>query len=348
MKIMEYKMKKFFLENDEFIILMSHNQYRTQDSGDNYHVYDVGERTALREVGIKTSHEQPAWNILNPQKDVYDFDYLNKIIDINRQAGMKSLIQISGWRNPAWMPDEWFCKTKDGNIERECLSFWNEKAEKYSDDYYKLMIQAYKDYDDVRFFFGEFQGGEGALRPTWCIYDNSALQNYKEWYGNDAEPNPNNPETIYWLGESIKKHFVMKAKIFYDAYGEIWNCQQKLMDNWSKAFGNFVQFDTLRFFKVIWPDIKIYLLQYTYFDGSHGQDNVEFVDRIKNELGAEVIVEAMFASGLPTTAPRSIAKGFRGQILHPTMQSFSGEGLNQTILQNIKNAQTQWMESRGL
>jgi len=337
-----------FLENDEFIILMSHNKYRTEDRGDNYHVYDVGERLLLMEAGIKTSHEQPAWNILEPAKREYNSIYLDDIIRTNQEAGMKSLIQISGWRNPSWMPNEWFCKTKDGNIERECLSFWNKEAEEYSDKFYRTMIDAYINEKDVRFFFGEFQGGEGALRPTWCIYDADAIQDYKRMYGSNAMPIPDHPETLYWLGKSIMEHYIRKARIFYEAYGEIWNCQQKLMDNWSRAFGNFVQFDTLQAFKQLWPDIKIYLLQYTYFDGSHGQDNVEFVDRIKNELGAEVIVEAMFASGLPTTAPRSIAKGFRGQILHPTMQSFSGEGLNQTILQNIKNAQTQWMESRGL
>ena len=337
-----------FLENDEFIIFMAHNSTRVQDSGDSYHVHSVGERIAMREVGIKTSHEQPAWNTIEPSKDNYNSDYLDGIILTNREAGMKSLIQLTGWRNPAWMPDDWFCKTKEGKVERECLSFWNEEAQQYSDDFYKLMINSYKRDKDIMFFFGEYQGGEGALAPTWCIYDNAALEDYKKVYGNDAVPVPDSPETLLWLGDSIIKHYIRKAKIFYDAYKEIWNAQQYLMDTWTRAFGNFVQSDTLIEFRNLWPDITIMLLQYTYFDSSHKADNEQFVDMLRNETGCEVIAEALFAKGLPTTAPRAIAKGFRGQILHPTMGSFSNEGLTAQILDNIKIANRMWLDSRGL
>ena len=337
-----------FLENDEFIILMSHNHYRTSDSGDPYHIHSVSERTMMREAGIKTSHEQPAWSIIEPQKGTYIHNYLDDIIAGNRLAGMKSLVQISGWRNPSWMPDDWFCKTKEGKVERECLSFWNEEAQEYSDEFYKMMITAYKGDKDVMFFFGEYQGGEGALPPTWCVYDDYAVQDFKTWYGTSAMPIPDHPDTLQWLGESITDHYLRKAKLFYDAYGEIWNAQQYLMDTWSKAFGNFVQYETLVAFRDLFPDIKIYLLQYTYFDSSHDANNEIFVDKIKNELGAEVIAEALFANGLPTTAPKAIAKGFRGQILHPTVGSFTGEPINNQILENIKNANKLWLEGRGL
>ena len=336
-----------FLENDEFIILMSHNLTRTQDTGDTYHVHSIGERALMREAGIKTSHEQPAWNIIEPSKGNYNPEYLDTIINTNREAGMKSLVQISGWRNPNWMPDDWFCKTKDGNIERECLSFWNVEAQLYSDDFYKLMINSYKHQKDVMFFFGEFQGGEGALRPTWCIYDPCAVHDYKLLYGNNAVPDPNSKDTIEWLGVSIIDHYVRKARIFYEAYGEVWNCQQYLMDTWSKAFGNFVQLPTLQEFRKLWSDAEIMLLQYTYFDGSHDAKCIEFVDKLVELTGCKVIVEALFSSGLPNTAPRAIAKGFRGQILHPTMSSFSGEPINQQILENIKIANKMWLDSRG-
>jgi hypothetical protein len=198
------------------------------------------------------------------------------------------------------------------------------------------------------FFFGEYQGGEGAFAPTWCIYDNAAIQDYKNMYGTSAMPSPTNPETLDWLGDSIIRHFVRKAKIFYDAYGEVWNAQQYLMDSWTKAFGNFVQLETLQEFRNLWPDINIILLQYTYFDPSHNAKCIEFVDLLREKTNCEVIVEAMFASGLPQTAPKAIAKGFRGQILHPTGSSFSGEPINSSILENIRNANKLWLESKGL
>ena len=335
-----------FLKDDEFIIFMAHNAQRTSDSGDTYRVHTLEERSRMREAGIQTAHEQPAWNILEPSRGSYNFAYLDNIISLNREAGMKSLVQIAGWRIPTWIPHEWKAKRKDGVVETEVLSMWNDEAQEYSDAFYERMINEYKNQKDVMFFFGEYQGGEGAYPPTWCLYDDAALENYKRIYGASAEPKPGDPETLGWFGGMIVDHFIRKAYYFHTAYNEIWNEQQYLMDTWTKAFGNFRQADTLELFHRVWPESNIVLLQYTYFDSSHNDACKEFVDKLVKASECEVIVEAMFYSGLPTTTPQAIAKGFRGQILHPTKESFSGEALCDEAINNIKNSHKMWMESR--
>lgn len=337
-----------FFVDDEFLLLMNHNLYRVHSNGkDPYHTLTTGEKERLNKVGIQTAHEQPAWHTLEPECGHYNFGYLDEIIKSNRDAGMKSLIQLSGWMVPKWMPNEWFAKTKEGKVEREALSFWNEEAQAYSDNFYRFLRDRYASYKDVQFFFGEWQGGEGAYPPTWCLYDAPAIEDYKKIYGNSAIPDPNTSETMNWYGNKIIEHFVRKAEILYPPYKEIWNAQQYLMDTWSKAFGNFVQHEILVKHREMHPDGCIVLLQYTYFDSSHDENNVKYVDRLREISGCEVIAEAMFCNGLPITTPKSIAKGFRGQIVHPAAGGFDNGLLEDWMVDRIRDSHNLWMESKN-
>jgi hypothetical protein len=293
----------------------------------------------LREAGIQTSSEQPSWNSIEPSKGNYNFDYMDRLIHINREAGMKTLFHISGWRNPDWMPVEWLSKTKDNRYDRELLSFWNEEAQEYSDNFYRLLYEKYND-PDIAFVFAEWQGGEGAMPPNLCFYDNFALENYKNVYGTDAKPELGKPETMEWLGNKIIEHFVRKTEILYPRYKEMWNMQQYLMDTWTKAFGNFVQTDILRRYHELHPDGLVVLLQYTYYDSSHDDNNVRYVDMLQSISNAEVIVEAMFSKGLPITTPKAVAKGFRGQIIHPARDP--GSHLEDYEVENIRNSHNLW------
>ena len=337
-----------FLKDDEFIILMAHNDKRTQDRGDTYHVHTLEERVRMRQAGIQTAHEQPAWNAIEPSRGSYDFGYLDNIINLNRQAGMKSLIQIAGWRIPNWIPDSWRPWDQNGNVHKDILSLWNEEAQQYADNFYDLLIDKYQSYDDVQFFHGEYQGGEGAYPPDWCFFDPEALIDFKMLFGSDAIPEPNHPDTLEWYGSKVIEHFVRRAEPFYKAYGEVYNAQQFLMDTWTKGFGNFVQDKILNVFRTLWPKTNIVLMQYTYFDPTHKEDNAQFVKKLMDETKCEVIAEALFADGLRWTTGAAISKGFRGQILHPTIGSFSGGGLTDEIVGIIKNSHEEWMRSRNL
>jgi len=336
-----------FLNETEFLLLMTHHTTRiSDDDSDGEYAMTVGDKLRLREVGIRTAHEQPAWQTIEPSKGNYNFGYLDKVISDNREAGLKSLLYVSGWRVPKWIPNEWRAKTANGVYENEMLSMWNEEAQQHSDNYYQMLYDKYAD-PDILWIFGEYQGGEGAYPPTWCLYDDAAIADYKSKYGSDAMPDPHRKETMDWFGNKIIDHFVRKSSILQPRYKEVWNMQQHLMDTWTKAFGNFVQVDIMKKYRELWPDGNIVLLQATYYDDSHKADNVIHVDMLGEVTGCETIVEAMFCKGLPTTTPKAIAQGFRGQLVRPAFEEGSKK-LEDWMIENIKTSHRLWSESRGL
>ena len=339
-----------FMDDDEFLLVMAHCEDRSPEYADYSYILTRQDRQRLYDIGIRTIHEQPSWNKIEPSKGNYDFDYLDEIIQRNRDVGIKSLIQIHGWRIPDWMPDEWMVKQKSGEIGYagiRVLSMWNEEAQKYSDAYYKMLDDRYLSDPDVMFFFGEWQGGEGAYPPGWCLYDEDAIQDYKKVYGTSAEPIPDNPDTLDWFGKKVIQHFIKKGKLLYPKYHEVWNAQQYLMDTWTKSFGNFVQYDIYKAYRDLWADGSIVCCQCTYYDSSHKQDNVEFVDKLRFTTGCEVIVEAMHCAGLPTTTPKAIAQDFRGQIVFPAYED-NAKNLPEWHINNMKVSNELWRRSKGL
>lgn len=328
-----------FMEEEEWLLLMTHCPNRSINT-EHIYVLTIPDRQRLRAVGIKTSHEQPPWWSIEPSRGNYDFSCIEDILHKNREADMKTLFYVCGWALPAWIPNEWRARQKNGTYERETLSLWNEEAQKYSDKHYKMLYEKYSD-PDTLWVFGEFQGGEGAYPPSWCLYDDAAIQDYKKVYGTSTMPEPNNPNTMEWFGKKVIKHFVRKSKILYPRYKEVWNMQQYLMDTWTKAYGNFVHLDILKEYRRLWPKGSIVLLQATYYDDSHKQDNVDFVDMLRATVGCEVIVEAMFCKGLPMTTPRAIAQGFRGQIVMPAYEDGATK-LEDWMVNNIKVSNELW------
>lgn len=310
-------------------------------------ILDVSQRERLRNVGIQTAHEQPAWCMLEPAQGQYNWAYLDNIIKRNRDAGMKSLIQLPGWRIPFWFPNEWRAKRENGMFESEQHSLWSDEAQNYVDNYCQLVINRYDSYADISFFLGEFQGGEAPYPPTSCFFDESALQDYHSRFGNDTNPNITDSNTVQWFSNKIIETHLRRAKIFYPKHKELWDCKQELMDRWSKAYGNYAQPDILEAYKREYPDANIVLLQYTYFDEAHTALEHAWVDMLVNSFKCEVIAEAMFCGGLPKTTPAAIAKGFRGQIVQPA-NAVGGEEFLPWMVDNIKNSHQQWLASRGL
>jgi hypothetical protein len=335
--------------DDEFLLLMAHCPGRSEGT-DNIYILTIPDRQRLRAIGLKTVHEQPPWWSMEPSKGDYDFTVLDDIIYKNRAADMKSLLYVCGWTFPSWMPNEWFPRNKNGTYDRHVLSLWNEEAQQYSDKHYKMLYNKYSD-PDIMWVFGEFQGGEGAYPPTWALYDDAAIQDYKKTYGTSAMPEPLNPDTMDWFGKKIIQHFVRKSKILYPRYKEVWNMQQYLMNTdtqfGTKAFGNFVHLDILKKYRKLWPDGSIVLLQATYYDSSHGPDNVVFVDMLRTTINCEVIVEAMFCAGLPMTTPKAISQGFRGQVVMPAFEG-GATHLEEWMVNNIRVSNEQWRRSKGL
>ena len=332
-----------FMDDLEFLLLMCHCPNRSINT-EHIYVLTIQDRKRLREVGIKTAHEQPPWWSIEPSKGNYDFSCIDDILHKNREADMKTLFYVAGWALPSWMPNEWRAKTIEGNYEKEQLSMWNEEAQQYSDKHFQMLYDKYSD-PDILWIFGDYQGGEGAYPPTWCLYDAAAVDDYRKTFGTSAMPEPLHPDTMKWFGDKIIQHFVRKSSILYPRYCEVWNMQQYLMDTWTKAFGNFVHLDILKEYRRLWPDGNIVLLQATYYDSAHKADNVVFVDMLRDTVNCEVIVEAMFCKGLPTTTPKAIAQGFRGQLVMPAFEE-GATRLEDWMVNNIKVSHDLWTKSR--
>lgn len=346
-----------FMADDDFLLLMCHNETRTHDTnkrnyqnfgyGVQQYVLTVQDRKRLYDAGMRTAHEQPAWQTIEPSKGEYNFDYLDMLINRNREAGLKTLMQIHGWRIPYWMPNEWKAKREDGTIESEVLSLWNEEAQAHGDKLFLTLDEHYWNDKDVAFFLGEWWGGEGVYPRTWCMYDDAAIDDYQRTFGLLAFPTPDTPEMLYWFGKKAMEHFIHRADLIHLKFNEVWNMQQYVMDKESKAYGNFIQIDLYNAYRKLWPDGCIVSCQCTYFDKIHGQDNVLFVDFLKETTKCEVIVEAHYCSGLPKTTPIAIAKGFRGQLVRPAYEN-AATYLKDSHVANIKASNELWRRSRGL
>lgn len=340
-----------FMDDTDFLLLMAHNETRTDDfNKKNYknfgykaqqYVLTVQDRKRLYDVGMRTAHEQPAWQSIEPSKGEYNFDYLDMLINRNREAGLKSLMQIHGWRIPYWMPDEWKAKTEDGIIEEEVLSLWNKEAQEHGDKLYKTLDEHYWNDKDVAFFFGEWWGGEYVYPDTWCVYDDAAIDDYIRIFGTSAWPEPDTPEMLYWFGKKATEHFIHRAELLYPKFHEVWNMQQFVVDKYSKAYGNFIQLDLYRAYRKLWPDGCIVSCQCSYFDELHTKDSLLFIDFLKELTKCEVIVEAHYCAGLPKTTPVAIAKGFRGQLVRPAYEN-GATFLKDSHVENIKNSYNLW------
>ena len=101
---------------DEFMLVMAHCHDRCPEYPDYSYILTMTGRKKLYDAGIRTIHEQPSWNMIEPSKGNYNFDYLDEIIKEIEMWELKSLLQIHGWRIPEWIPNEWRAKTKDGDL----------------------------------------------------------------------------------------------------------------------------------------------------------------------------------------------------------------------------------------
>lgn len=337
-----------FMVSDEFLILQNPGAYWKPQPP---YFPTLENKATLREAGIQTSLEHLDWSIIEPEQGEYDFSSVEEKLEVNREAGIKTLFPVPGELAPAWMPNEWMLQEDSGNAEMRGdavdyrnISFWNEEAQAYLDGYLADLVLEYHA-SDVLFIHAENQGGEGILPcGQHMYYDPAAIEQYKEWYGTDAYPNIETQDTLEWLQEAAIRR-VLRIYDIINKHDEVWNQQQKLMDEWSKSTINYAQKDILRSYAQYFPDSDMTLLQYTYFDDAHTEYHRMYVDSIKKEFQCNIIVEAMYCQGLPTTTPASIEKGYRGQILGVAHPIAPTHDLEDWQVDAIKESHNLWLKS---
>jgi hypothetical protein len=337
----------FMRSDEDFLILMNLNV--SMMGTISFYKVNLSDLIRCHQAGIRTVLEYPGWNIIEPEKGVYDFSSVERTLDINRSVGMKTIFSIPEFTYPAWMPDEWFAKNIKGEIERRYFSMWNVEAQDYLHNYCKFFIDNF-DAPDVLFIFAEGENGENILPTLPSFYDDAALMDYRSKYGSDAVPDitylTTYPQTKEWLGKKALDHFMMTERFFYPHKHEIWDMKQWLYNQWSEATINYIQPELMALYRTFWKDANIVLLQYTYFDEAHGAGNVTYVDNLKDKIPCDVIVEAHFCSGLRSTTPRAIAKGFRGQIICPTHPMSGRNSIDMQMIDDIRWSCDTWKRSK--
>ena len=332
-----------FMSENEFILLMNYNNTVITDAT---HVPTLDERKALHDAGISTAIEYPRWRGIEPSKGVYDFTSIETILELNRGADTKTILSMCGSENPAWIPDEWLARQKDGKVRREVLSLWNEEAQEYLHNYYEMLFERFCA-SDVLFILGEYMEGEAILPCEPSFYDDYALEDYKKWCGSNDVPDVDNIDTKLWLAGTVCSLFVEKQRMFYaQEHKEIWNMQQWLLNEWSRATINYAQPQLMEAYRDTYPDASIVLLQYSYYDKSHPQENTDWVNEIVKISGCEVIVEAHFCDGLKWTTPKAIAEGFRGQIVCPVHVHAGSGVVDSWKVEEIRKSVEIWRQNR--
>lgn len=338
----------YFMKPDEFFLLMNYNPMMSVDRG-LYVVLSQKDRVRLREAGIRTAIEYPEWNAIEPSQGQYDFTSIDKMLELNRNAGMKTILCIPGSVPPDWMPDDWFARysiSLGGSPMRQLLSFWDVKAQEYQDRYIKMIIAKYSA-DDVQCIFSSLACGESVLPSEPAFYDVSAKFDFVGRCRTDVTSlDIRSLVTKEWLRQKAVEHFTDKQALFVNQHNEVWNMLQWLIGHWSEASVNYAQPQILGSFRSTYPNAKIVLLQYTYYDPAHPIENDVYVDDLMRTYNCDVIVEAHFCSELAETTPKSIAKGFRGQIICPLHPQNGEKVLQPWMLKAIYEANELWKASR--
>ena len=338
-----------FLENDEFIILMNPNLHVMDNWGAPKPLYvpTLECRQRYRDAGIKTAVERPIWSEIEPKQGEYDFSTIEEMLYLNRNADQKTIFHVYTAKTPTWLPDDWIATEQDGKLTywRAALSLWNKDAQRHIEGYCKMLVDKYSA-PDVMFIMGGYADNEAILPVAPAFYDRAALESYRKMFGADAFPDINSPDTRMWLGIEVLNYCDMMDALLYEPHKELWNMQQFLMNQWSPATGNYMQLSIMAGQQGKYSPLHQTLLQYTYYDHAHGKENEAHVDNIAKVTGCDVIVEAHYCKGLRETAPKSIKKGFRGQIVCPTHQQ-SGSALPEDwMFSEIKWAHDLWRSSR--
>ena len=301
-----------FLQPDDHMIVMNLPSFTFSRHGRTNSMTD-DELKRLRDVGVRTVMLYDYWS-----KWVVKDYYIHHMIKQARRAGLR-IILSAGNETPVGFPLSWYSTDSNGFLGKDwlghpTLSIWNMKARDAILKYFQGIIDRYGE-DDLTVINAIVDSGECVSpRNHACLYDPAALASHEAEVG--GRPDPLRGHTLDWLKRSVVQHYMAIDELLMQQHGEIWNALHRVLIRSNAANGNVAQPYILEAEQKRWPDAERYLLQYTYWNHSKNGHKA-ILDGWIAKYGLKMIVEADHCSGLPKTAPLSIAAGFRGQIVGP-------------------------------
>lgn len=307
----------------------------------------------IREVGPKTVIIQTSWEMLEPAKGEYHWDYLDRMVRLAQQADMKVLM-LEYIFGPTWCPAEWYLQspTTPKNAFRQ-LSIWNRDAQ----DYTKYMdVQIAERYGgDIHLVCSQAIVGESYLPFTMenPFHDPAAVQSFREFTRvEQSEPRNADPGSMTdrWLKQSIISTLLDRNRLLMElnTYPEIWHSAHHTL-GWNPAKcgayqGNGALYirDVLDAEKAAFPTAKFNGIQYTYWwDGNNEpfyRDYRQWVREDRDKYKIDFYVEAGYCHGLPAHTQKLIDEGHKGFIFAPLSPNVPVDKLEPWMIEVIKNS----------
>jgi len=334
-----------FLADDDYIIAMDFIYESRPLSYDNL--------CAIRDAGIKTLSYFTFWDQIEPDRGVYDWSILDSAIERANKAGLKVLISDYS-KAPGWFKQDWYVRTMHG--DKQCLvtnwnglSFWNNEAMDYLDNYIRLLGSRYVS-DTVKLYCTNSVAGESYIQfePDNCFYDRAAIEDYRNYVNNATalptpyphrSPNNDDPMTDEWLRKSIINALFLRQKLLIEINGinEIWHSAHHLC-NWQYAGcgSKFIR-DVLDAYVVEFPCVNINCLQYTYW--YHVAYNYKpMLEQDIQKYNMRVWAGAEYCTGLQTYTPELLNSNIYGFILGILSPLSNFTKVEPWMIDNIRNS----------
>lgn len=326
-----------FLPSDDHMLIMNLSPHVLHKRGGCVSLTDE-DLSRLRDVGAQTMLIYGIWHVLESN----GWGYLDTEVALARKYGMRCLISsYSG--APVNFPKEWYSWSSDSTVTVErrtgsrTISLWNTEAQEALLGHIDAMINRYSG-GDVAVIFAGRMSGETVL--LWNgFYDPAALASHSIEVG--GLPDPKSPETKAWVHRAVVAYFTKINGALLPHYNHTWNMMQPPGRDGLGASGSGAQEDILAAEYELWPDADRYLMPYTYWHHA-GTGHMERLIGWRDQYKLQMIVEAGYCAGLPSTAPLAIATGMRGQLVCPVHPCAGTARLEQEHIDVIATAIRLW------
>ena len=329
-----------FLKPDDYIILMDWNETpQTLASVETpSRALSLDELKRIKDIGINTVMVQVYWNNVEPNMGGVEWKIADALMEKYIAADLRT-IMMTPVLVPLDAPDDYYFKYEDGTLEKAAFSIWNQEAMGRQRKFLEKMVERYTS-PDVQIVLGELQGGEFVLPLRAGFYDTSALAQF----GGRPDSNVKDPRTIEWLKESVINHYLYMQEPLAKQHGEVWDAMHQYIAYWHPTTGDQFQTDLHAAYHSKWPDVEVVLLQYTFM---YHASNATYMNHVYNlkSMGAKVIIEANYTTGLKESTPLAISKGFSGQIccpLHPWAPGGASDCLTSKQIEELSKSIGLW------
>lgn len=285
----------------------------------------------LVDAGITTAMSFGTdWQWIEPEMGKYDWNYYDDRIKLLTDCGMKVIFQAQTFY-PYWIPENWLVKAPGNRVER-MISPWNSGAWEYAKAYYKMVRDRYNS-KDVLVMSSWLADGESLFPNRLCCYDDYALQEYKNQYG-DKLPVEGDPDTTTFLVNTYIKVFAELQLIMAEnEHNEIWTCMHPAL-LWHVPSRELTIEFILDSFKAMKPETTI---NHLYCTWSQWQHYFPWMNRIGARNG-NVFGGAEYAQGVINNTILAIQNNVRGLLIGCCHPHTGYSKVEDWMLANIRQA----------